>query len=130
MKANNSRYFVAIMLATAAMLNIQAVSARTPEKLFKSREAVKKADLPAVLSENINYPAEAIHRKLQGIVKVMAVIEPDGTVSGIRIMQDIGGSCADEVSRTIRKMRFDPLIENGVATRYALVLKVNFKLEK
>src|SRR5665647_1750422 len=130
MKTNSSKYFVAIMLAAAAILNFQAVSANTPEKLLKSREAVKKADIPAILSENITYPAEAVNSKLQGIVKVMAVIEPDGSVSGIRILQDIGGSCASEVSRAVRKMRFTPLMENGIATRYALVLKVNFKLEK
>ena len=130
MKTKSANYILAIMLATVAVLNFQAISARTPEKLLKSREIVKKSNIPAVLSENISYPAEAINRELQGTVKVMAVVEPDGSVSGIRILEDIGGNCANEVSRAIRKLHFAPLIENGTATRYALIVNVNFKLEK
>lgn len=130
MKNNRGNYILAIILAIVAILNVQAVSAGTPGKHLRSKEAVKNADISSVLSEKIVYPEEAINRELQGTVKVLAVIEPDGNVSGVRILEDIGGSCAKEVSRAIRKIHFTPLVENGIATRYALVVKVNFTLHK
>jgi TonB family protein len=130
MKTKHSNYILAIIIATVAVLNFQALSASTPGKHSNNREIVKRSNIPAVLSENICYPAEAINRELQGTVRVMAVVEPDGSVSGIRIVEDIGGNCAKEVSRAIRKLHFSPLVENGIATRYALIVNVNFKLEK
>lgn len=130
MKTKSSNYILAIILAAVAVLNFQAISASSPEKIVKGREIVKKSSIPAVLKENIAYPAEAINRELQGTVKVLAVVEPDGSVSGIRVLEDIGGNCAGEVSRAIRKLHFTPLTENGTATRYALIVNVNFKLEK
>jgi len=130
MKKRSAKYIMAIMLAIVAVLNFQAISATTPGKLFKTREVVKKEDLSRVLSETITYPAEAINREMQGTVKVLAVIEPDGSVSGIRIVEDLGGICAKEVSRAIRKIHFAPKMENGVATRYALIVNVNFMLKK
>jgi TonB family protein len=130
MNKKKVNFSLAIILAGAAILNFQAISAGTPEKAVKNREIVKKADLPKILSENITYPSQAMYRELQGTVRVLAVIEPDGSVSGIRILEDIGGNCAEEVSRVIRKMHFMPYMENGVAAKHALAVKVNFKLEK
>jgi TonB family protein len=130
MKSNSAKFIVAILLATVAIPDFQAVASVTPEKPFIGREPVKKADISAVLSEAITYPDEAVKMQLQGTVKVLAVIEPDGSVSGTRILDDIGGDCAKEVSKVIRKMRFVPYLENGIATKYALVVKVNFKLLK
>lgn len=130
MKNKTSKLMLAILIASAAVLNFQAVSASTNGNLFNNKETVKNADLPVVLKKTINYPAEAMDKELQGTVKVLAVIEPDGSVSGIRILQDIGGNCAKEVSRAVSKIHFEPFLENGVASRHALILNVNFKLRK
>ena len=130
MKNKCNNLILAVILASVAVLNFQAISARTPVKILKGREVVKGADLSTVLSETITYPTEAIYRELQGTVKVLAVIEPDGSVSGIRILQDIGGSCAKEVSRAIRKIHFTPFMENGIPTRHALIVNVNFSLKQ
>ena len=130
MKNKGINFSLAIILASAAVLNFQAVSAKASVILTTGNEVVKESDLSRVLKEAITYPAEAINRELQGTVKVLAVIEPDGSVSGIRILQDIGGSCAKEVSRAIRKIQFMPFMENGIPTRHALVVNVKFSLKK
>jgi TonB family protein len=130
MNKKSVNFSLAILLAGAAILNFQGISAGTSEKLLKSKGIVTKADLPRILSETVDYPSQAMYRELQGTVKVLAVIEPNGKVSGVRILEDIGGNCAGEVSRTIRKMHFIPYMENGIAIKHALVVSVNFKLEK
>jgi TonB family protein len=130
MNKKSVNFRLAILLAGVAFLNFQAISAGTLEKALKNRETVKKADLSRVLSETIAYPSEAMYRELQGTVKVLAVIEPDGSVSGVRILEDIGGNCAKEVSRAVRKIHFMPFLENGTPARHALVVNVDFKLSE
>jgi TonB family protein len=130
MKNKSVNFSLAILLAGICLFNFQAISARTNEKSAKNREIVNKADLPEVLSKTITYPSAAVYRELQGTVKVLAVIEADGSVSGLRILEDIGGNCAAEVSRAIRNIHFTPYTENGIAVAHALVVNVNFKLEK
>jgi TonB family protein len=130
MKTKSFSLILGVVLASLAVLNFQAISARTPDKLSKNKEAVKKAELNRVLSKSIIYPSEAISNDLQGTVKVLAVIEPDGRVSGVRILQDIGGNCAKEVTRAICKLHFTPYVENGIASQYALIVNVNFRLHE
>jgi TonB family protein len=130
MNKKSFNFGLAVLLAGISFLNFQVVSAGIPEKALKNREVVKKADLSHILNKTIDYPSAAMYRELQGTVKVLAVIEADGSVSGIKILKDIGGNCADEVTRAIRKIHFTPFLENGIATRHALVVNVNFTLEK
>ena len=129
MKTKSISLILVIFLAGIAVLNIQTISAATTGKP-NNKVAVKKSDLKRILINSITYPSEAINKDLQGTVKVLAVIEPDGRVSGVRILQDIGGDCAKEVSTAICKIRFTPYLENGIATRYALVVNVNFRLHE
>jgi TonB family protein len=130
MRNKSVNFSLAILLAGFCLLNFQAISARTNVKSSKNREMVNKADLPKILSEKITYPSNAVYRELQGTVKVLAVIEADGSVSGLKILEDIGGDCASEVARAIRKIHFTPYTENGIAVTHALIVNVNFKLEK
>ena len=130
MKTKNFSLILAVILASVAVLNFQAISAGTSDKLSKNKGAVNTAELSRTLSNSIAYPSEAIDKDLQGTVKVLAVIEPDGRVSGVRILQDIGGTCAKEVTRAICKIHFTPYVENGIASRYALVVNVNFRLHE
>lgn len=130
MKNKNNHLILVILIACAAVLNFQAVSAKTSDKASKSKAVVKQAELPGLLKKTLDYPSEAMSKNLQGTVKVLAVIEPDGSVSGTRILQDIGGNCAKEVSKAVSKLHFEPFIENGVASRHALVINVNFMIRK
>jgi outer membrane biosynthesis protein TonB len=130
MKTKGLFLILAVVLTGITVLNIQSVSASTSDKMSKKRVAVRKADLNRILTSSISYPSDAVKQDLQGTFKVLAVIEPDGRVSGVRILQDIGGTCAREVSRAVCSLQYSPYYENGIATRYALVVKVNFRLHE
>ena len=67
---------------------------------------------------------------MQGTVKVLAVGRPDGNVSGIRILEDLGGICAKKGIQGHPENSFAPKMENGIAIQYALVVNVNFMLKK
>lgn len=55
---------------------------------------------------------------LSGIIKVSMIIDIDGSIKDIKILQDIGGSSAAEAKRVIGKlMKWTPAKNNGVAVK-------------
>lgn len=57
---------------------------------------------------HIKYPAEALKAKLYGRVVASFVIEKDGSVSDIQILQSPGKPLADEARRVIGMLRQMP----------------------
>lgn len=56
------------------------------------------------LSDNITYPPEARENNITGTVIAEFVVEVDGSLSNIRIIQGIGGGCDEEVIKAIKNM--------------------------
>lgn len=55
---------------------------------------------------------------LSGIVKVSMVIDVDGSVKDVKILQDIGGSSAAEAKRVVGKLlKWAPAKNNGQAVK-------------
>lgn len=67
-----------------------------PEKQFFTQ-----GNFGEFIGNNINYPIDAKKNKIEGRVIVQFIIEKNGTVSGISILQGIGYGCDEEVSRVI-----------------------------
>ena len=83
------------------------------------------------LASNIKYPAEAKAEHVQGLVMVSFVIEKDGSVSGIKVLRDIGGGCGEEAVRVVRQMpRWKPGRTQGKRVRTQFNLPINFTLDK
>jgi TonB family protein len=81
------------------------------------------------ISENIQYPQKAIESGIQGRVFVGFVIEPDGSVSNVKLLRGIGGGCDEEAMRVIKSLpRWEPGKQRGKAVRVAYQLPVFFKL--
>lgn len=81
------------------------------------------------LSNNIRYPEEAIRKKVQGVVMVSLIVEKDGTVSNIRIVNGIGGGCDEEAVRVVSSMpRWTPAKRNGKPVRIILKMPVVFRI--
>ena len=82
------------------------------------------------IADNIKYPAEAKEEGLKGRVFVNFIVEPDGSVSDIRVLRGIGGGCDEEAVRVVESMpRFKPGMQDGEAVRVSYTVPIFFRLE-
>jgi periplasmic protein TonB len=79
--------------------------------------------------ENIKYPQEAREMNIQGTVYVGFVVEPDGSISNVRILRGIGAGCDEEAMRIVSGMPvWNPGKQRGRAVRVQFNLGVRFTL--
>jgi len=82
------------------------------------------------LGKNIKYPQIARETGVQGRVFVNFVVEPDGSVSNVKVMRGIGGGCDEEAMRVIKTMpKWKPGKQRGKAVRVTYTIPVVFKLQ-
>ena len=88
------------------------------------------AKLYEYLGKNIKYPQIARESGIQGRVFVNFVVEPDGSVSNVKVMRGIGGGCDEEAVRVIKTMpKWKPGKQRGKAVRVTYTIPVVFKLQ-
>ena len=82
------------------------------------------------LGKNIKYPQVARETGIQGRVFVNFVVEPDGSVSNVKVLRGIGGGCDEEAMRVVKGMpKWAPGKQRGKAVRVSYTLPVVFKLQ-
>lgn len=79
-------------------------------------------------AKKINYPEQAINDGISGEVKVLCTIETNGSVTGIKVLNDIGGDCAMAVVNALKTTKFQPAVKDGKAVRCTVILPVLFDL--
>ncbi|MBW8049658.1 MAG: energy transducer TonB [Cytophagales bacterium] len=79
------------------------------------------------IKNNIQYPAKALENKVKGNVFVAFIIEKNGSLSNIQILQGIGYGCDEEVRRVIKLMPlWIPGKENEEPKRVKMTLPLEF----
>ncbi|MGP1447573.1 MAG: energy transducer TonB [Candidatus Limimorpha sp.] len=82
------------------------------------------------LATNIKYPQIARESNVQGRVYLSFVVEPDGSVSNVKVLRGIGAGCDEEAMRVVKAMpKWSPGKQRGKAVRVSYNLPVNFKLQ-
>jgi len=82
------------------------------------------------LQENIKYPQMARESGIQGTVYVTFVVEPDGSVSDVRVLRGIGGGCDEEAVRVIKMMpKWIPGKQRGKPVRVQFNMPIKFTLQ-
>lgn len=79
---------------------------------------------------NLRYPQEAIDNGIEGRVFITFVIEKDGSITGIKILRDIGYGCGEEAVRVLKMMpKWIPSKQRGnpVRTQYNMPINFEFK---
>ncbi|OYT11793.1 MAG: hypothetical protein B6I19_10835 [Bacteroidetes bacterium 4572_114] len=100
-----------------------------PEVLpsFPGGETAKKK----YLTENIKCPKYTNKQQIQGRIIAAFIVEKDGSLSNITILQGVGGDCDEEVLGIIKKMpRWNPGFCFGEPVRVQYNMAVLFELEK
>ncbi len=82
------------------------------------------------IADNTKYPADAKEKGIKGRVFVNFIVEPDGSVSDIKVLRGIGSGCDEEAVRVVESMpKFKPGMQNGEAVRVSYTVPVIFRLE-
>jgi protein TonB len=81
------------------------------------------------LTRNLRYPVAAEERKLQGKVVAEVIVNKDGSVTDINIIQSLNSFCDREALRVLRMMpRWTPGIQNDQPCRTKVCIPIVFKL--
>ncbi|WP_139922466.1 energy transducer TonB [Hymenobacter sp. DG01] len=77
----------------------------------------------AFIEKELKYPVMARRNRIQGQCIVSFTLNTDGTMSGIKLVKNIGGGCGEEALRVVRLLKFNK-------PDYAILtsLPVTFKL--
>lgn len=92
-------------------------------------------NLLAFVYQNLVYPLEARQNGNEGTVVASLVIEPDSTISDVKIVRDIGGGTGAAVLELVNVMnqigvRWTPGKKQGKDVRTRFTLPVKFKLKE
>ena len=89
-----------------------------------------EAKLMEYVGKNIKYPQIARETGIQGRVFIGFVVEPDGSVSNVKLLRGIGGGCDEEAMRVVKSMpKWKPGKQRGKAVRVSYQIPVLFKLQ-
>jgi len=79
---------------------------------------------------NLEYPQEAMNQQIHGRVILFFVVEPNGTLSGIRILKGLGGGCTEEAMQFIKRTQghWIPARVEGVPVRSYFKFPIIFQL--
>lgn len=82
------------------------------------------------LQRNIMYPLFARQNNIQGIVYTSFIVEKDGSISSVKVLQGIGAGCDEEAVRVVKLMpRWTPGKRQGVAVRVVMTMPIHFILQ-
>jgi len=82
------------------------------------------------LEKNLVYPENARAAGIQGVVFVSFSVEPDGSITEIKILRGIGAGCDEEAIRVVSLMpKWKPAMQRGKAVRCSYNLPLKFSLE-
>ena len=80
---------------------------------------------------NLRYPQEAIDNGIEGRVFITFTVEKDGSITGIKLLRDIGYGCGEEAMRIVRMMpKWTPgkdHLGNIMGMQYNMPIKFEFK---
>jgi protein TonB len=77
-----------------------------------------------------SYPAAARTAKLEGRVTLQGMVEIDGTVTEITVLQSPNKVFDQAAIDALKRFRFEPARRNGVSVRHPVTVPIDFVLEK
>jgi len=81
------------------------------------------------VQRRVNYPQAAINAKIQGKVFLTFIVEPDGSVSNVTIIQGVAAIIDDEVIKSIEASpKWSPGLQRGQPVRIKYSFWLNFIL--
>ena len=147
--AGRIKYALFVPLAAALLIasNISCISSEKQEEISEKQESraaegevfqvvEEMPEFPGGMAEcmkwlgqNINYPAEAKEKGVQGRVIVQMVVEKDGTITNAKVVRGVDPLLDAEALRVVNQSpKWKPGMQKGEAVRVKYTLPIMFKL--
>lgn len=82
------------------------------------------------ITENVNYPTEAVNKNKTGRVYISFVVEPDGSISNVKVLKSVCKSLDNEAIRLVKSMpKWIPGEVEGEFARTRCQIPINFTLD-
>lgn len=101
---------------------------------YKQLEEVAKpyfangGNMGSYITSNLRFPTEAKEREIQGTVRLSFVVETNGSVSNITIVNSVGGGCDNEAVRLIQGTVWIPAEKSGKYVRSNNMQDITFSI--
>lgn len=101
---------------------------------YKQLEEVAKpyfadgGNIANYIYSNLKFPAEAKEREIQGTVRLSFVIEKDGSISNIVVVNSVGGGCDNEAIRLMQETVWIPAERHGKYVRSRNMQDITFSI--
>jgi TonB family protein len=101
---------------------------RKPESFIKAPQypGGDKA-LDKFISENLQYPEEALKNKTEGTVSIEIDIDIFGKVIASRILHGVGNGCDEEAKRLVSLLQFEKKKYRGMRVTHHRTLNIHFR---
>ena len=87
-------------------------------------------DFREYIAKNIRYPEEAAQNGIQGKVYVQFIVEPDGTLSNIKVIRGLAPSIDEEAIRVVKSSpKWQPGTQRGKPVKTQFTVPIVFALE-
>lgn len=87
-------------------------------------------DFYEYLAKNLRYPRRAKQMGLEGIVRVCFIVDTDGSITGVKALNSLGGGCDEEAVRVIQMApKWNPGKQRGIPVRVRMQLPLVFRLD-
>jgi TonB family protein len=80
--------------------------------------------------KKIGYPEEAKENEVEGVVKILTMIDRDGEVLNAQVIEGIGYGCDEAARLAVFYHRFKPGLIRGEKVKVQMEIPIEFKLEK
>ena len=80
------------------------------------------------IAHNLKFPEAAKEREIQGTVRLSFVVETNGNVSNIVVVNSVGGGCDNEAIRLLQETIWLPAEKNGKYVRSANMQDITFNI--
>ncbi len=85
---------------------------------------------PLAIDQPRSYPLEARSKGWEGTVKLEALLNKNGRIESIKLLQSSGYKILDDTAiRMVKKWRYQPVVKDGVPIDWTLRITIPFKLE-
>ncbi|MGB5530024.1 MAG: TonB family protein [Ignavibacteriaceae bacterium] len=84
----------------------------------------------SAIYKKIGYPEEAKENEIEGVVKVLTLIDRDGEVLDAQVTEGIGYGCDEAARLAIFYHRFKPGLIKGQRVKVQMEIPIEFKVEK
>lgn len=101
---------------------------------YKQLEEVAKpyfsdgGNIANYIYSNLKFPAEAKEREIQGTVRLSFVVEKDGSISNIVVVNSVGGGCDNEAIRLMQETVWIPAEHHGKYVRSSNMQDITFTI--